>query len=347
MTKKQKSRSSLPTIKDVARIANVSLGSVSRVVNGNPTVSPRVKRQVLAAIKELGYTPNVAAQTMRSQVSKTVACIIRDISLPGFTDFVRAAHDELFEAGYALLLSNSDNQGAREQNLVSILAARNAGGLLISHSSENNPELEMLMLNSNIPVVLIDRERPEWADAVMVDHRNGIRRATERLLRLGHRRIALLTGHDDLYPARERIAGFRKAHEDAGIPVVPSLIKTGGFIATFGFEQTSLLMAQPDHPTALIAGGIDMLPGVIRALRVRNLSIPDDVSLIGAHSSYLTELHDPTITVETWDYGEVGRIAARFLLERMRSENDGPPQRIVIPTEVLWTDSCASPRGNA
>jgi LacI family transcriptional regulator len=347
MTKKQVPPDRAPastTIKDVARIAGVSLGSVSRVLNDNPSVTAEVRERVLAAIEKLGYQPNAAAQSMRSQVSRTVGCIIRDINIPGLAAFVRAAHDVFVEAGYALLLSNSDGRAEREKELISVMAARRADALLIGQHSETDLELEGLLRRLDIPVVLIDRERPDWADSVMVDHRGGVRKATERLIQMGHRRIALITGRDSLFPARERMIGFRKAHETAQLPCDPDFIRSGSFTAEFGFEQTSLLMSVPNRPTAIIAGGIEMLPGVIRALRVRGLSIPEDVSLIGTLNSDLAELYEPPISVERWDYAEVGRIAARFALERLRGTGQEGPRRLIIPSEIVVRESCSPPR---
>jgi LacI family transcriptional regulator len=337
-------RAPASTIKDVARVAGVSLGSVSRVLNGNPSVTADVRDRVLATIEKLGYQPNAAAQSMRSQVSRTVGCIIRDINIPGLAAFVRAAHDVFVEAGYVLLLSNSDGRADREKELISVMAARRADALLIGQHSETDAEIEMLLRRLDIPVVLIDRVKPEWADAVMVDHRGGVRKATERLIQLGHRRIALITGRDTLFPARERMIGFRAAHDDAQLPCDPALIRSGSFMAEFGFEQTSLVMSLANRPTAIIAGGIEMLPGIIRALRVRGLSIPEDVSLIGTLNSDLAELYDPPLSVERWDYAEVGRIAARFALERMRGTGEEGPRRIIIPSEIIMRDSCVPPR---
>jgi LacI family transcriptional regulator len=336
-------RAPAATIKDVARVAGVSLGSVSRVLNGNPSVTAEVRNRVLSTIEELGYKPNTAAQSMRSQVSRTVGCIIRDINIPGLAAFVRAAHDVFVEAGYALLLSNSDGRAEREKELISVMAARRADALLIGQYSETDPDIEAYLKRIDIPIVLIDREHPDWADAVMVDHRGGIRKATEQLIRLGHRRIALITGRDSLFPARERIIGFRLAHEAAGLPLDPALVRSGSFMPEFGFEETSLLMSLPDRPTAIIAGGIEMMPGVIRALRVRGLSIPKDVSLVGTLKSDLAELHDPPISVEQWDYAEVGRIAARFVLERLRATHEEGPRRLLIPSEIIMRESCAPP----
>lgn len=332
-----------PTIIDVARAAGVSVGSVSRVLNGKASVTGAVKRKVQEAIAQLDYRPNAAAQSMRSMVSRTVGCVIRDIDIPGLATFVRAAHDVFLEAGYALLLSNSEGKIERERQLISIMAARRADALLIAQCSETDLELRTAMSKAGIPVVLFDREHPVWADAVMVDHRGGMRRAIERLAQLGHTRIALITGDEALFPARERIAGYRSAHEALGLPIDGTLIRSGSFQAEFGFEQTSLLVSSTDRPTAILAGGIDMLPGILKALRLKNLVIPRDISIVATLNSDLVELHEPPISVITWNYADVGRLAARFALERLRGAAKDAPKRLTVPTEFIMRDSCAPP----
>jgi len=340
-------RTSSPTIIDVARVAGVSVGSVSRVLNGNQSVTKSVKDKVHSAINQLDYRPNAAAQSMRSLVSRTVGCIIRDIDIPGLASFVRAAHDVFLEAGYALLLSNSEGKVERERQLISVMASRRADALLIAQCSETDPELLAGLKKVEIPIVLFDREFPEWADAVMVDHRHGMRRAIEHLVQLGHKRIALITGNAALFPARERIAGYRDALQALDLPIDNALIRAGSFQAEFGFEQTSLLVSLKDRPTAILAGGIDMLPGILKALKLKKLSIPNDVSLVGTLNSDLVELHDPPISVITWNYGDVGRIAARFALERLRGSAADLPSRLTVPTEFVMRESCAPPRARA
>lgn len=330
------------TISEVAKRAGVSLGSVSRVINGKSTVTSEVRSKVEKAIRELGFQPSAAAQTMRSKVSRTIGCIIRDINMPGLAGFVRAAHDVFMEAGYALLLSNSDGQPGRERELVAVMNGRRTDALLIAHYAESDAHLDMLH-KGGMPIVLVDRDEPSWADAVMVDHRGAIRRATERLISLGHRRIALITGKQVMYPARQRITGFIEAHTESGVPHDPSLIRAGSFEADFGFEQTSLLVSAQNRPTAIIAGGIEMVPGVIRALRVRNLVFPKDISLVGVLNTDLAELLDPPLSVEHWDYAEVGRIAARLALDRVRGVDDDQPRRVIVPSDFLLRDSCGHP----
>lgn len=332
------------TIRGVAEMAGVSLGTVSRVVNGKGNVAADIRARVLTAVEQLGYKPNVAAQTMRSQMSRIVACVIRDISIVGFAQFVRAADEVLTAAGYTLMLCNSESRLARERELLSLIAARRADGLLIAQSSEDNEDFSRELRQMGIPVVLIDREKPGWADAVMLDHRTGTRQVTEKLLELGHRRIALLTGHPSLYPARERIKGYEQAFSRAGLKVDRSLIRTGGFEVKFGFEQASMLLYSARRPTAIVSGGIDMLPGIVRAVRANGLSVPKDVSIVGAMNSDLAELHQPPISVEDWDYSEVGRIAANLALHRIAKGHETEPRRVLVPTRFLLRESCGRPR---
>lgn len=332
-----------PTIRDVARIAGVSIGSVSRVLNSKGSVSQEVKARVERVVWELGYKPNLAAQSMRSQISRTISCIIRDINISGFARFVRAADEVLVRAGYALLLSNSEGRIERERELISVIGARRADALLIAQSVELDEEFGALLRRMGIPVVLIDRECPAWADAVMIDHRGGIRQATEKLIQLGHRRIALLTGKGNLFPARQRAEGYEEAHAAHGLPMDPALLRMGAFEAGFAFAETSALMASPERPTALIAGGIEMLPGVIRALRARGLSIPRDISIVAAMNTDLADLFSPPISVEDWDYAEVGRIAADLVLRRLGGNPPPGPQRVLLPAKFILRESCAPP----
>ncbi len=331
---------SITTIKDVARRAGVSLGSVSRVVNGNATVSDKVRVKVEQAIAELGFRPNSAARTMRSRVSRTISCIIRDIEISGFARFVRAADEVFMRAGYSLFVSNSEGRIDRERDLLSVIVSRKVDALLIAPSTESDRGMDALLKGLQIPVVLIDREQPSWADAVMVDHRGGVRQATERLIQLGHKRIALLTGKKDLFPSRERIAGYEAALLGNGLQVDPNFLKLGSFDAAFAFEQTSMLLATASRPTAIIAGGIEMLPGVIRALRVHNLSMPKDISVVASMNSDLADLLNPSISVEDWDYSQLGSIAANLALNRLGDSSPKEAQRIIIPSHFVMRDSC-------
>jgi LacI family transcriptional regulator len=331
------------TIREVASAAGVSIGTASRVLNNKDTVRPDIRARVQQAIEELGYRPNAVAQSMRRRSTHMVGCIIREINIPVLADFVRAAHDVLDEAGYSLLLSNSEGRQERERELLSRLNSQRAEGILFGPYTPIDAKFEQFLHGLDMPVVLVDRDQPEWADCVMADHASALREATARLLRLGHRNILLLTGESAIYPARERVRGYRGAYAAKGIELDPSLIRATSFFGTEGFRHTSSALATAQPPTAIIAGGIDLLAGVLRAIRVRGLRIPEDISVVGVGDSELAELYSPSISVARWDQGEIGRSAARLLLSRIAGRRDSPPERVLIPTEFIQRDSMDPP----
>ena len=321
------------------RVPSVFLGTVSRVLNGNTKVRAVLRDKVQAAIKELGYAPDAVAQSMRIQTTHTIGCVIREINLSALAAFVRAAHDVLDEAGFSLLLSNSEGRRDRERELLVRLSSRRADGIMIGPYSPVTEEFDTFLRRLNVPIVLIDRDSPKWADAVMTDHAKGVRDATEHLLNLGHRRIAIITGSPTLYPARERIRGYEDALRFRGLEPDPSLIEASSFLPDMGFGYTSSVLASRRPPTAIITGGIGMLPGVIQAIRVRGLRIPEDISVVGAGDSELSELHTPPISIQRWDQAEVGRYAANLLLDRIRGRADAEPRHVLLPNEFVARES--------
>jgi LacI family transcriptional regulator len=178
----------------------------------------------------------------------------------------------------------------------------------------------------------------------MTDHAKGVREATEHLLKLGHRRIALITGSPALYPARERIRGYENALRHRNIEPDPSLIAASSFLPDKGFGYTSSALASARPPTAFIAGGIGMLPGVLQAIRVRGLRIPDDISVVGSGDSELSELYTPPIGIQRWDQAEVGRSAANLLLDRIRGRTDAEPRHVLLPNEFVARESTGPAR---
>lgn len=332
------------TLRDVAREAQVSIGTASRVLNDKANVGDEVRRRVLAAIEILDYRPDAVAQSMRRGSTHVIGCVVRDINIPSLAAFVHAAQNVLDRAGFSLLVSNSEGREERERELLIRLNSQRSDGIMIGPYSPMTPTFDKFLRGLDAPIVMVDRDEPAWADAVMVDHAGSARRATDRLLGLGHRRIALLTGNPSIYPARERIRGYTAAYEAAGIDLDKSLIRADSFLSEASFRQTSALFNMSNPPTAILAGGIDMLAGVIKATRVRGLTIPDDVSVIGASDSELAELHSPAISVATWDQGEVGSTAATLLLDRIRHAGPEEPQQVLVASKFVDRDSTAAPR---
>ena len=210
----------------------------------------------------------------------------------------------------------TDERKDRELNLLRIFQQRRVDAAIMTISNESDTELTKQIRGLEIPIVLLDRENPKQLDAVTLDHRRGVRAATEYLHGLGHTRIALLTGNPSTRPAHERIAGFKEASARLGKQANHSIVRTGAFSAEFGFrEASSLLLSTANRPTAIIAGGMAMLAGVLRAIRAHGLSIPGDVSVIAGADSDLAALATPSVTAVRWSGTDEGRMAVQLLLK--------------------------------
>lgn len=331
------------TIRQVAKAAGVSLGTASRVLNGLPNVTPGIRKRVEKAIARLDYKPDPVAQAMRKGASRTVGVLVRDITVPALAAFVRAAQDTLHEAGYALVVAWAEERKDRELDFLASVASRRVDGLILNTSSERDPELVQARKALGIPMILLDREVPRSLDAMLIAHDQGVRHALEYLYRLGHRRIAIVTGSTAVYPGRSRLRGYEEFFAAHGQQIDRSLVRTQGFGGDSAFVETSALLSLPKPPTAIVLGGISMLAGALRAVRARGLRIPEDLSLVGSGDSELAALATPPVSVIRWNYAELGRTGAKLLLDRLRGETHAP-RRIVVPTEFVMRESCAPPR---
>jgi len=330
------------TIKDVARRADVSLATASRVANNTRSVDPEIRKRVEAAIIELGYAPNLMARSLRSGRTRTIAFEVRDITVAPLAGLVRTAQEVLSRDGYALLVTTSDAD--RERELAFLKSALQRVDGIIVTTSADDPEIEKALADLDMPVVYFDRRPVGNNDAVLVAHGDGIRQAVDYLASLGHERIGLITGAASARPARERLSAFEVAMRDHGLRPEPELVRARSFDSDAAFMDASGLLSLPKPPTALIAGGTSVLPGIIRAAHSRNLSIPRDLSVIGGADSDLASLGTPAFTVIRADYGAIGRAAAEMLLERIGAKEPIAPREIVFPTELVIRESCGAPR---
>ena len=332
------------TIRDVAKKAGVSLGTASRVINGTANVAPEFKKKVDQAIRSLGYEPNRMAQGLRSKQSHAIGVIVRDITIPALANFVRAVQDQLERAGYTLLITCSDDRKDRELALLNSFKRRQMDGVVILSASDEDTDLVRARAAFAAPVVLFDRHSPSSLDAVLLDHYGGIRRSIDYLSGLGHRRICLVTGSEQVFPGRERVRAFRDGISSFhGLADSARLVSARGFDAQTAFVETMQMLGRDPAPTAIIAGGISMLPGVLRAIRSRGLVVPQDISVISVGDSDLAVLSEPAVTVLKWDYADLGHAVVQLLLRRIR-EPRAERERVTFPVDFVVRGSCAAPR---
>ncbi len=328
-------------MQEVADRAGVSIGSVSRVVNNVPGVRPAIAQKVRAAIDELGWSPNIAAQNIRTPSLRMVGFIFSDIRNSLYSSMTKGAEEFLNAKGYLLVTSSSDGNPAREIALIEFFKRRRADGMILTIQDENNSDVLSAITNWDIPHVMMEREIPVNSVSIGADHFRGTRQAVEYLLGLGHRRIALITGGRGTRVARDRIRALEEALQAAGIKPDRSLFCLDSYAAEYGLSQTQRLMNMKEPPTALLSLGVRLLPGVLEALQLLGKKIPDDLSLICGNDNDIARIMSPQITAVRYDALALGRMAAENLIEQI--ENRAPLQksvRIEIPTELVLRQSC-------
>lgn len=335
------------TIRDVAKTAKVSTGTVSRVLNGHKSVREEVRRHVKEVIDRLGYERDAVARNMRRGTTQTVAIALRDFNIPATAISLQAAESVFRAAGYTVLLANTSDDKTVELALLREFTQRRVDGIVMTISDETDPELIGALAAARIPIVLNGRQRIDTVDRVVADLRGGTSQATDYLLSLGHRRIALLTGKPRAFPALGRIEGFLDSYRRAGIEPPQDLIRAESFSSEFGFTETSYLAGLQQRPTAIIAGGMGMLPGVLRGLKLAGLRVGTDISVIAGCDSDLAELSSPAITSISWDFAAAGRFCAETLMHRIRNGTRDAPKCLMLPTQLILRGSCGSVAASA
>jgi LacI family transcriptional regulator len=317
-----------PALRDVARRAGVAVSSASRALSEHASVSPELRERVLRAADELGYEPNLLAQGLRRGATSSVGFVMRDISSPLFSEIALGAEIALRERGYSMLLTNSEGRSELDLAHIRLLRQRRVDGLLLSLADEAHEptlsELERLRL----PVVLIDREvpHPSGLSAVLCDHGAGVRAAAEQLVGRGHRRIGLVAGPLVLRPGRECAQALERFC--AGRAGTQAIVEAGPFNEEHGYAASARMLAQPDPPTALIAGSHQILPGVLRALDEAGADA-SAIDLVAFDDTPLLPWVARPLGVVSREGTEIGRVGARLLLDLLAG---GSPRTVVVPT---------------
>ncbi|OWT73566.1 MULTISPECIES: substrate-binding domain-containing protein [unclassified Achromobacter] len=329
------------TIRDVARQAGVSIGTASRALNRTGRVSDETIALVAKAARQLGYAPDGVARSMRTRSTGVVGILVSDLSNPLYAAIITAAETAFQAAGYSLVVASTHNRQAKERSLIDVFRGRRVDGLILGACETESPET-LSKLAGDIPIVALDRDFGPDCAGVHVDHYHGALKATQYLLNLGHRRIALFTPGANLRPGRERIAGFRDAYTQMGLTPGSDLVRMERSAMEFAFSEALALLSAPTSPTAFVCLGTRIMAGVLQAIRHSGRSIPDDVSMVGVGDSDISLLVSPNITTLTWNLGAVGTVAAELLLKQLDGAAPRPaPERVLITTELMLRDSCA------
>jgi LacI family transcriptional regulator len=330
----------MTTIRDVANKAEVSIATVSRVVNGNRPVHPEIRERVLKAIEELDYRPNFLARGLRQRSTCVIGLIIPDNSNPFYAELARAIEDAGFAAGYSVILCNSDLSEEKQQAYVDVLLSHKVDGVILIAMECAVPKVFERILAENIPAVLanIDTLVPT-ADQVIVDTHQGGYLAGQYLLRLNHRRIGCITLYQPHSYRSSRIVGFRQALAEAGIELTPEDFAIGNGRYESGYEaMQELLQRRPDLTAVFVFNDL-MAFGAIGALHAQGLQVPEDISIVGFDNIFYASTFEPALTTIAQPIAAMGQECIALLLERIQ-QPDKQPTHITLPVELMERASC-------
>jgi len=339
----EKNQPSKVTIIDVAAEANVSYGTVSRVINNNVHVKQETRDRVQKTMRRLGYVANRQARSLAGGRTNSIGVLVPDLGTGYIGEIIRGIDAELGLKDLDLILYTTHRTASKEANYVANLAKGMVDGLLLV-LPRSPADFIGTLTQRNFPFVLIDHQGiGQDCPAVGAANWQGGFTATEYLIKLGHRRIGFITGWMDLGCALDRLDGYRSALRTNHIPEGPELIYEGTFFQPDGYTGASNLLDLPNPPTAIFASNDVMAMGVMDAVRNKGLRVPDDVSVIGFDDIPQASLIRPALTTIRQPLEKMGRVATQMLVELL-SQPQKQIGRIELPTELIVRDSCQAPR---
>ncbi|MBT2691179.1 catabolite control protein A [Bacillus sp. ISL-47] len=327
------------TIYDVAREANVSMATVSRVVNGNPNVKPATRKKVMEVIDRLGYRPNAVARGLASKKTTTVGVIIPDISSTFFAELARGIEDIATMYKYNIILSNSDQNVEKELHLLNTMLGKQVDGIVFmggNITSEHVEEFE----KSPVPIVLAGSiEESGKIPSVNIDYEEAAFDVAKSFIEKGHKEVAIVVG-----PLREpinkekKLAGYKRALEEAEVTYREDLVVEGDYTYDSGIEAFEKLLEADPRPTAIFAGSDEMALGIVHGAEDKGYKIPEDFEVISSDNTRLALMVRPQLTSVVQPLYDIGAVAMRLLTKLMNKESVDE-QIVVLPHRIEERDS--------
>lgn len=327
----------MPTIVEVARLARVSIATVSNVIRGSKKVSPELQERVREAIRELNYSPNEIARSLKVRQTRMLGMVLPDITNPFFPDVIRGAEDSAYERGYFLMTANTDEKIGKERRILSALRSYRVDGILLASAPGSDASHILNTIQAGVSIVCLDRTvAGAKTDAVLLDNVRGGQECVRHLIQAGHRRIAIITGPLSLQTGSERLRGYEEALREADIGVRHELILEGDFRQESGYRLGKELVRRRAKPTAVLVCNGVMTVGVLQALEEGNLDCPGDIALATFDDLALDRSFHPHLTAVVQPGYEIGARAATILMDRIEGKLAKEPIVVrVAPTLIV------------
>lgn len=333
----------MATMKEVARLAGVSIATVSAALSGKHFVSAELKERIRAAVEELGYAPNAMASGLKRGATSLIGLIVPDITNPFFTEIVHGVQRRAAEAGYTVILGVSDDRAPREAELIRLMRSHQAAGTIVVPCGSESDCLRLEAHAAAMPIVAVDNAPLGLnIDTIVLDNRRAAELATAHILGLGHERIGIVTGPAHRFVARERVLGFEALLERSGIAVPEENMSRGEFHVETGRDAALSLLSRSPRPTAIFVANNQMLIGVMQAVAQMGLSVPRDVSIASIDDFPWAEAFVPALTTVRQPVDRMAEAALDCLMSRIAGDTHSP-RRIVMQPELVIRQSCAHP----
>jgi DNA-binding LacI/PurR family transcriptional regulator len=311
----------MATIKEVADLAGVAVGTVSHVITGSVPVSDLLRRKVQAAIRELDYHPNHVARSLKTSKTRTLGIIVPDMTIPYFPKLIRGAEAAARRRGYSLIAVNSDDDAERQRDLLSLLRSQRVEGILLVMAAAPTPVNQIArMVDAGMRIVCLDRIPDRVpVDSVSVEDTEAAEMGVTHLIEQGYRRIAIVTGPQTLKNERQRLLGYKFAMDRAGLPIHEELVWFGNLRPEDVAQMCRERLADGRRPEALFCTNGPTGLGALRALRDCGLRPPEDIAFVTVDELTVDDLFYPSITTVVQPAFDIGGRAAEMLLDRIES----------------------------
>lgn len=334
----------VPTIRDVAELAEVSKATVSRYLNGSLVLPPDTAKRVDDAVIALNYRQNSLARRLSLGSSETIGLAMPEVANPFFAELADAVEEAASELGYGLSLCITRNQLEREALYLRWLDTRHLDGLIFATNRPDDGSLRN-MIGERANIVLIDEDVPGTdVPKVFVDNVQGGYLATRHLLDAGHRHIAHVTGPEALFTVQERLLGYRRALDEAQVAYEPELVRFGSYDRRFGQAAARELIARDHPPTAVFAASDYLAVGMLETLRDHALDVPGYMSIVGFDDMEFASLLMPPITTLRQSASGLGRTGVALLIAMLRGKEPAPAAVHRLPVKLIERASVGPPR---
>jgi len=329
---------------DVAKLAEVSKATVSKVFNNDESISQATRNKVLEAAKKFDYRPSLIPGALKTRKTKAIGLILPNVMNPFFPGIIKGVEDVAVESGYMVIFCNSDERLKKEALYFQMFEDRWVDGIIISGvtgKSREEKEYIQRLHKKGIPVVFIDREIESYfTSVVMIDNGGAAFKGTEHCLDLGHKRIGFISASLDIKIFTDRFKGYQKALEENGIEFDQSLVIEGNQTIQSGKEATKQLLSLDDPPTAIFAVNDLIAIGVLKEIQERGLKVPEDISVIGFDDIPLASLVNPALTTIAQPIYEIGREAVNLLIKNIEKKGL-TKSKIILDTKLIVRESTA------